>query len=130
MKARQLVHKGQSLIEAIAAIALVILVVTALVGLAVGALQTASVSRNRSHAVAYAQEGMEKVRASRDQNDWATFTSGCQSPPGLPSLPPPFDRLVTCTGSGNTRRITVRVSWTDALGNQSVDLDTYLTNWR
>lgn len=125
------VRKGQSLVEAIAAVAMMVLVVTALVGLAVGALRTATVSRNRSRAVSYAQEGIERVRALRDQNpgNWVAFASDCESP-GLASLPSPFDRTIDCSESAGVMKVEVSVSWTDALGDQSVDLDTYLTNWR
>jgi Tfp pilus assembly protein PilV len=131
--------KGQSLIEVVVAIAVVIIVILALVAITTVSIRNANFSRNQALATKYAQEGIEKVRALRDQNAWQTFTSGCESPPGLTPLPSPFVRSIDChlTGSSsncvatdNTCEATVTVSWTDAQGTHKSELTTRLTNWK
>src|SRR3972149_11412778 len=59
---------GQSLVEAVVAIGIALIVVTGLVVLAVGAVRSATLSRNRSVAVQYAQEGLEALRSVRDRD--------------------------------------------------------------
>src|SRR3989304_7070908 len=61
-------RSGQSLVEAIVAIGITVLVITGLVVLAVGAVRSATLSRNRSVAVQYAQEGVEALRSVRDRD--------------------------------------------------------------
>lgn len=134
--------RGQSLIEALAAIAVTMLVVTSLVGLGVGAIRSATVSRNRFLAVSYAQEGMEAIRSVRDRGygelpspggpyklAWSGSQWGWAA--GTESLDPIFTRdfRVTSVGSGKLQ-ITVEVKWTDRGGVHTVSLDSYLTDWR
>lgn len=123
---------GQSLIEMVVAIAVVVIVILALVAITTTSIRNAAFSRNQALATKYAQEGMEKVRAYRDQTDWATFTitSNCQNPPGLTSPLSPFTRTITCSGSGDTKEIIVKVEWTDAQGIHKSELTTRLTNWK
>ncbi len=123
-------NDGQSLIEMIVAIAVVLIVVVALVAITTVSIRNANFSRNQALATKYAQEGIEKVRAYRDQTDWATFTGNCQAPPGLTAPPSPFTRTITCPGNGDTREVKVVVSWTDAQGPHKSELTTYLTKWK
>ena len=133
--------RGQSLVEALAAIAVTMLVVTSLVGLGVGAIRSATVSRNRSLAVSYAQEGMEAIRSIRDRGYGELKTgdpyklswdgSKWSLVAGTEQLDSFFDRnfKITSIDSGKVQ-IIVRVMWTDRGGNHTVSLDSYLTNWR
>ena len=70
------VRKGQSLVEAVVAITIAILIITGLVTLAVSAVRSATLSRNRSLAVQSAQEGTEALRSIRDRGFSNLATSG------------------------------------------------------
>lgn len=134
-------RKGQSLVEAIAAIAMVALVATALVGLSVGALRTSTISRNRSRAVSYAQEGMEAIRSIRDRNynelptgtgSYKLFWAGDHWEAQLGTeILGGFNRSFTVSQVGTGKLwIKLSVQWKDSLGDQSVVLNSYLTDWR
>lgn len=145
-------RKGQSIIEAAVAIAIASLIITALVGLGIGALRSATISKNRSMATSYAQEAMEATRSIRDRG-----FSGLAACCGDPCTPTPcspcelyqVDSQWRCrSGSGETLegiftrsfsiyeestgqlKITVIVGWTDSAGDHQVVLDSYLTDWR
>ena len=124
-------EKGQSLIEVVVALAAALLVILALVRVAVTSMRNASLAKNQALATQYSQEAMERIRAFRDQTDWTTFTTGgCQSPPELEEPPPPFAQAITCSlEAGDKMKITVIVSWTDAIGPHSSELSSYLTDW-
>lgn len=141
--------KGQTIVEAAVAIAIASLVITALVGLGIGALRSATVSKNRSLATSYAQEAVEAIRSIRDRNfsDFVTCSDGtpyrlirsgsqwgCQKDSGAETLDSIFTRSFTSSeepplDSGQFH-VQVNVTWTDSAGNHTVTLDTYLTNWR
>ncbi|HUS59771.1 MAG TPA: prepilin-type N-terminal cleavage/methylation domain-containing protein [Nevskiaceae bacterium] len=121
-------EKGQSLIEVLVALAVMAIVILALVRVTTVSIRNATFAKNRALATKYAQEGMEKVRAYRDEVVWETFTSNC--PPTLDALPLPFTRTVACTGSGDERDIIVIVSWSEAGIPHESKLVTHLTNWK
>ena len=136
-------RRGQSLIEALAAIAVTMLVVTSLVGLGVSAIRSATVSRNRALAVAYAQEAMEAIRSIRDRGYgelsacsgtrklfWSGSRWECQ--PGPEAIPDSiFTRSFTASEvTPGKLQIAVQVSWADSAGSHTMNLDSYLTNWR
>lgn len=64
--------KGQTLIEALAALAVAVTVVSAITIAALQALNNAQYSKNQNLATAYAQEGMEIVRQIRNKS-WTQF---------------------------------------------------------
>ena len=135
-------RRGQSLIEALAAIAVTMLVVTSLVGLGVSAIRSATVSRNRASAVSYAQEGMEAIRSIRDRGYgelsscsgtrkvyWSGSRWECQS--GAETLDSIFTRSFTASEvTPGKLQVAVRVTWIDNAGSHTMNLDSYLTNWR
>jgi len=148
-------RKGQSIIEAAVAIAVGSLIVTALVGLGIGALRSAAVSKNRSLATSYAQEAMEAIRSIRDRG-YSGLAECCEvSDPCTPDTPcdpceldPPGSQWECSSGPGETLdsiftrrfsiyeestgqlKISVSVEWTDSAGYHQVVLDSYLTDWR
>lgn len=145
-------RKGQTLLEVVAATALVALVVTALVGLAVAAVRSANASKNRALATSYAQEGLEALRSIRDQSftnliackDGAhrlTRTDsqwGCTPGEEYP-LPSPngiFRRSFTLAETEpdpnklSRLLVTMTVTWIEQAGTPDVTLQSYLTNWR
>ena len=130
---------GQSLIEMVVAIAVVVIVILALVAITTTSIRNAAFSRNQALATKYAQEGIERVRAYRDQNTWQTFTIGCESPSGLTPPPSLFVRNIDCHLIGLSNNcvvandiceVTVTISWTDAQGTHKSELTTRLTNWK
>ncbi len=123
---------GQSLLEAIVALAVAMLVILALVWVTTVSIRNADFAKKQSQAVAYAQEGMEKVRAYRDQNNWDTFTTNCgnASQMGFPALSSPFTRSVSCEDAGSDKRkVIVIVSWTDSAGTHKSEQISYFTKW-
>ncbi len=132
--------RGQSLVEAIVAIGITVLVVTGLVVLAVGAVRSATLARNRSLAVQYAQEGMEALRSVRDRSFADLPTSGTNrvvwtgsewsTLAGTENLDP-FTRSFTSNlVSSGKLEVNMMVSWSDSSGDHTVDLTTYLTDWQ
>lgn len=61
-------EKGQSLLELVVVIGVVVIVVGALVFATIASLRNASFSRNQAQATKLAQEGLEWVRLGRDRN--------------------------------------------------------------
>lgn len=135
-----LARKGQSLVEAIVAIGITVLVITGLVVLAIGAVRSATISRNRSVAVQYAQEGMEALRSVRDRSfselptsgtnrivwtgaDWGVL-AGTET---IGFYTRSFTSEQTAPGK---LKILLSVAWTDSAGGHTVDLTTYLTDWQ
>jgi len=141
------IMRGQSMIEAVVAVGIVILLVTGLLVATTSTLKFGRMSKDRTTALQYAKEGLEIVRVIKD-NGWdnipsdstATrcllegeqeFTTGsCQI-----STTSPFSRTIDftddgdCTVANDCRKVTVTVSWMDSV-TRTVTLSTYLTNWR
>lgn len=121
-------ESGQSLIEVLAALAVVILVVLALVMVVTTSIRNATFAKNQSLATKYAQEAIEKVRAFRDEDPDSFFAGSCLSPEDLSGFG--FDQTIDCLIEGEDKvKVTVAVSWTDAKGEHQSALSTYLTKW-
>ena len=144
LKTKSLLGKrraGQSLVEAIVAVGIAILVITGLVVLAVGAVRTATLSRNRSLAVQYGQEGVEALRSIRDRDYTELPASGgpyrvvwtgteWDTLAGTESVEI-FTRSFTVSEpTPGKLRFDLAVTWTDSAGDHDVTLSTYLADWR
>lgn len=93
--------KGQSLIEIILALAIAVAVITGITFAVTSSLTNATFTKNQNLATAYAQQGMEAVRAIRD-GSWTTFSLN----DGWFCLPENSTDLVSrsgldCDGEGN-----------------------------
>ncbi|MEX0587547.1 MAG: hypothetical protein WD159_02250 [Patescibacteria group bacterium] len=131
---------GQSLVEAIVAVGITVLVITGLVVLAVGAVRSATLSRNRSLAVQYAQEGMEALRSVRDRDFSELPTSGTSrvvwtgADWGVLAGTETIGNFTRCFTSEQVSagklKIALIVAWNDSAGDHTVDLTTYLTDWQ
>lgn len=129
---------GQSLVEMLIAISVVIMVILALITVTTISVRNASFARNQASARGYCQEGIEKIRAYRDQNKWKNFVSGCEGI--LVVLSPPFSRTVDCYLESNPSQncsetndvceVKVTVSWTDSQGSHKSEIRTQFTSWR
>jgi len=123
--------KGQSLLEAIVALAVAMLVILALVWVTTVSIRNADFAKKQAQASKYGQEGMEKVRAFRDQNTWEAFKSGC-STYDLGLVPSPFTRpKPNCQEIATDKiKVTITVSWTDSAGTHKSELISYFSKWK
>ena len=72
---------GQTLVESLLAIAVAVLVVTALVGVGISSMRSASFGKNQAEAVRLASQNLEVLQSKRDA-DWGAFygvATGCTS---------------------------------------------------
>jgi len=133
-------RKGQSLVEAIVAIGIAVLVITGLVVLAVGAVRSATLARNRSLAVQYAQEGLEALRSVRDRDfaevpvpgTYKLFWDGSQwnAISGSEAIDLYSRSFTSSLISPGKIKIVMTVGWADSAGSHTLDLTTYLTDWQ
>ncbi len=146
-------EQGQTLVEIITAIAVVLLVLVALIIAVTNSLSNAQFSRNKAIALKYSQEVTEWLRDQRDQG-WGAFYAYAGAAPGgttycftnlaWPASPGAcaqtdviidafglFRRNVTLIQSAADRvQINVTVTWNETQRSPSVVITTYLTRWR
>jgi Tfp pilus assembly protein PilV len=124
--------EGQGLIEVVAALAVLIIVVTALVAVVTKSIDNSTFSKNKATASSLAQKSMEEARDLRDQNkeefftaDYANNTCSSESTSGI------FSISRTCVfDDDKTVSLEIIVSWNDSKGDHDTKINTYLTNWR
>jgi type II secretory pathway pseudopilin PulG len=148
---------GQSFLEVIIVVAVVILMVSGLVVGTVTSLKTTNFASSKSQATKYAQEGIELARRERDAswyefysqrdktfcvNQSGTFLSESLCSSSLNRLdgasPGIFTRIVQYTWNGSPGQpgeaprmeVTVTVSWEDGSGSHKSQLSTFFTQWR
>lgn len=148
MNDRHTAQSGQTLVEAIIAIGVVVLLVTGLIAGTTASLKTSQSGRSRDQAVKLAEEGVEYARLLRDQS-WstlssysgmycydasaqiplvATSTSSCDTKKTTADTV--YTRLMTFSGSGNSKTVVSTVSFVENAKIQSVTLTTLLTQWK
>lgn len=141
---RKKIYVGQSLVESVITLGVVILLVTGLVIGTTSALSYAQDSRMRSLATQYAAEGLEIARRERDAG-WTAFArsgSFCVDETALiPSEPCQliggrFTRMLTYTPDTSTTEVhqvivTSVVYWVDRNAEtKSISLQTTFTDWK
>ena len=146
MKTYTVGQEGQSLVEMIVIIGMVVLLATGIVAGTTVSLSRSKTSQVRSNALSFAQEGIELARKTRDSG-WDAFalmgeseTTYCvgsggawgASPCMVPNIDNKFTRSITlqpAPGSGIS--VTSKVVWGDTTNPlNKVELTTYLTQWR
>ncbi len=137
-------ERGQTLVEIVAAIGVVVILLTGLLAGAIGSLKAAQYGKAKSLAVQYGQNAMETVRNIRN-NSWSDFfaygsvsgTTWCLDKAGTwtetgttcpPNIDTIFTRTVVFTWQDPNMVVDVTVSW--QAGAYKVDLSTYFTEWR
>lgn len=138
---------GQSLLEAVVAVGLVIVIATALISATTTGLKASQSGKLRSKAVVLAQDGLELTRKLRD-SDWDVFQgkgtavgkAWCLNSLGqwddIAPNPCPYDledihaRTITFTWNGSRMKIDSVVSWNERSQVKDVTLTTYFTDWR
>lgn len=140
---------GQTLLEIIVAVGVMVLLITGLVVGTSVSLRTSQYGQRRSQATKYAQEGIEIMRALRDSTDWDEYialdTNGSgatllclgndQNPTQATSCDPNLGENNTYTrdvsfdwNSPDSRvEVSVTVSWSEAGQTPDVTLDTFFT---
>lgn len=138
-------NKGQTLVEVVVVIGVVVLLVTGLISGTTASLKSAQSGRIRSQAVSYAQEAQEVVRSIRDRS-WSIFSaySGSYCMGMDLSLTPSagacgvnitggehsFSREVTFNWQDPKMVVTSIVSFVEGETTKNVTLVTYLTKWK
>jgi len=127
---------GQSLIEVIAALAVMVLVILALIIVTTISIRNATFAKNQTLATKFAQEGIEEVRAYRDQNSWDVFwLTTIGTPEETTEINDIFTKTIkyenkeTSFDANDRAEVTVTVSWTDAQEDHQSVLKTYLSPW-
>ena len=149
--------EGQTLVETVAALAVTVIIITALVGMAVTSLRSSNLSRSKAIASQLLSEEIEKVRIYRDANTFGGLTAdltalrtlqacntnvgpyyvnssnnlvGSSETVSLNSLN--FSRyFYACLSASSTQlRVTATVSWNDSAGTHPIKATTYFSNWR
>jgi len=131
-------QEGQTLIEVVAGIGLLVIVVTALIGMGIVALKTSTSARNRTVAAKLASEEVELVRAFRDSTDSGKGFSNLSCVAqcyintstlivaGTETVQTIFTRYFTVTNvSAGKKKIDAFVSWTESSGAKSVSVTSY-----
>lgn len=121
-------NQGQSMIEVVIALSLVVLVILGLVKVSVNSINNTAFARDQRAATQYAQEGLESARQCKEENEIAFWSLSC------PELAAPsdtkFTRQITYTQIEEGKiQIEVMVSWTDSKGEHQSNLTSYLTKW-
>lgn len=149
------INSGQSLIEAIVAMAVALLIISGLVSAVIVAVKNSQFARNQSLATQYASEGIEWIRSQRD-NNWTNFylKAGpvndpykyCLNniilswPPNTPcgssdyslgnNVKQNFKRQANISIVDATKILVIMtVSWSDPSGIHKVELNSYFTKW-
>lgn len=153
MKKRR--HSGASLVEAIVVVAVVALIVTGLIIAANASLTYGIMSKDRTRALSLAKEGIEVAQLVRNADWTAVPTAGssyCLSSGetsftsarpegGCPkTIDSKFSRTVSfsidsdptkpCSDPTSCRIVTATVSWVEGSKERSVELESFITNWR
>lgn len=147
MKKHFVHQQGQSLVEMIVVIGMVVLLTTGIVAGTTVSLSRSKTSQIRSDALSFAQAGIELARGLRD-NGWDAFAAlgssasiycvGSDGSFGQPqtsctvaNIDNIYTRSVTLTPDGiEVMKVSSLVFWGDQSLSHQVQLITYLTKWR
>ncbi len=142
-------NAGQTFVEVIVIVSIVVIVITALVSGSIVSLKITGYNSLKSQATKYAQEGLELSRKDRDTS-WNTFFGKSQSNPApatwcidkagvwTAQTPCPvnidgvFTRYLTLSYDAGNERIdtTVYVTWKDGQATRTSKIETFFTRWR
>jgi len=156
--AKRRFESGQSLVEVIVAVGLILTAVVALLTLATSSMKSSGFGAAKARATKLANEEMELVRAYRDEFGWSVFSSATGVPTCLDPAAPchievnpitsvmtmrsgndvavlPFARSFVVVPPGvavdqSTYTIAVRVTWTDQSGDHTVEISSVLADWQ
>lgn len=139
-------QSGQSLIEALAALVVAIVVIVALIGLGIASMRSANLAKNNATAAKIANRDMEIAISIADNWDWAsppidgdTYYIDYGPPLLIQSGGPVTDPgsifrrgLEISTPNPpnpDERELIITVTFTTSSGDHDTILRTYVTNW-
>lgn len=138
-------NNGQTLVEAVVVVGVVVLLVTGLIAGTTASLRSARSGRTKTQAVSLAQEGIEIARGKRD-DDWSTFQgysgsyclgsdhipspSGGACSPNITTAEGSFTRSVSFNWQNPRMVVTTTVSYPEGELTRDVTLTTYFTQWK
>lgn len=133
---------GQSIIEAVVAVSVVVLIIITLVSAVTVSVKNATFAKNKSLATKYVNQGLEAVRSIRDSN-WQNLLDASGKVNGLSfdgsqwifsgSSDTPatsFTRTVTVSGNETEVIVEVKVSWIQGTKTFSSSATTNFTRWK
>jgi len=122
-------EKGQSLIEVILALSVVVIILVGLIRVAVVSMRNARYARDEAQATQYAQQSIEEARRLRDEqgNDFFVDSSCNDGPETIDVI---FTRERDCNLDGSNMEVMVTVGWEEGGQDKEVVLETVLTPWR
>ena len=133
--------KGQSLVEVLASLGMVILIVAALVNLVTASLRSSNYAKTASQANKFAQEGIEWLRSQRDRAvDWDSFKSSVVGTRCLRSFSEGlvtgdctltgtiFKREAVISEDGMRLNVKITVKWDDQAGEHTSQVETIFTD--
>jgi len=113
---------------------MILIVVTALIGMGIVALKASTSARNRTVAAKLANEGMELVRSARDQNTWTAFLVLSWPDEDIEvdgDGTDDFTRETDTSSAGAGKELVeVVVKWDESSGEKSTSVTSFLTDWR
>jgi len=144
-------NSGQSLVEVIAAIGIVLLILTGIITATTYSVRNARFAKTQSQATKLANELNEWIRSKRDELGWDTFKDEKAADPGStycfndstissswPSLGPCLNyslnnifKREAILERVSDEHVTVKINvyWQSESGEHKSSLETYLTNW-
>lgn len=125
-------EKGQGLLEVVIAIAVMIIIATALISVVAKSIDNSTFSKNKAKATSLAQKSMEEARDLRDQNQTVFFTADYALNTCTETITSGmFEVVRTCSyDEDETVDLEIIASWTDSKGDHETKINTQLTNWR
>lgn len=137
---------GQSLVEVLASLGMVILIVAALVNLVTASLRSSNYAKTASQANKFAQEAIEWTRSLRDRAaDWDSFKAsvlGIRCLTNITSWPTSsaacgendfvgttiFKREALISEDGAKLNVKITVKWKDQVGEHKSQVETIFTD--
>jgi len=138
---------GQTIIEAVIAVAIISTIIVAMVSAVTLSLGTSTIAKNKSRANQFVQEGLEAVRSIKEIS-WTDLTAqdgqtkGVKSVGGVWQFTEVGDDSIVSSAPGFTRRVviedkgseqvqvTVTVSWTQGAKSLNSQNSTVFTKWK
>lgn len=146
MKHKKTVSKGQTLVEIIVVVGVVLVILTVVVNNVLSSLRNSTFSEAKSQATAYAKEGLEIARQQRDAGWYAFVSKGtseglswCVDGSGTwtqgssctNKINNTFERILRLTlDSSNHMTVVSTVTWQEGGSTRKSELVTVLTQWR
>jgi type II secretory pathway pseudopilin PulG len=116
-------QKGQSLVEALVALGVATIVVSAMAVAAITAVNNSDFSKYQNQATQYAQQGIEYLR-QLSENDWSSFSSHIADPNGVSCLSDVVPLALVASDNGSCSSPNIR----NEKGNKFFVRQVQLTN--